>query len=162
MQPLLSNRRWCIQSKRVVNRCYLMYLSVVRLCRFLLQTQISGKATTNTNILQAFTVPTTPKTRRRIENREKEMKNQFPNVNYMLQIDVYMCRIPALSYISHIRTNAINISVDINDIQPYAICNGDIDIFSSIVISTAKYDSAISNTLVKISINCTIERMLCK
>lgn len=32
-----------------------------------------------------------------------------------------------------------------NDIQAYGICNGEIDILSLTVISTAKYDSANSN-----------------
>lgn len=48
------------------------------------------------------------------------------------------------------------------DIQAHGICNGDIDILSVTVISTAKYDSANSNISTNSSIIWTIERTLCK
>lgn len=53
--------------------------------------------------------------------------------------------LPDLSYNSQIRTNAINTTVDMNDIQTYVIFNGEMVIFSVMVISIDKYASANSN-----------------
>lgn len=51
------------------------------------------------------------------------------------------CFSPDLSCTSQIRTNAINATVDMNDIQAYVSCNGDTVMFSVMVIPRAKYAS---------------------